>query len=86
MDSMRIIPCPEVTVGEVEHILMLRLSAEFYVKTAHPQCVDVVAIRSSSAQDNRQGTYVLSTSSGMNAMNCHEVFRGPSVGIVPTVV
>jgi hypothetical protein len=36
-NSMRFTPCAEVTVVDVEHTLMLRLSTECYVNRAHPQ-------------------------------------------------
>jgi hypothetical protein len=46
-DNIRIIPCPEVVVVDIEHILtvnMLHPSTECCVKRAYPQCVDVIAV------------------------------------------
>jgi hypothetical protein len=43
-DSRRIVPCPEVTVADVEHTLTC-LSTELCVRRAHLQRVDGVAIR-----------------------------------------
>jgi hypothetical protein len=66
---------------------MLRLSTKCYVKGAHPQCVDAVAIRTiASAEGDRLETDVQSASIGMDATGRHEAFRRPSVGIVPTLV
>jgi hypothetical protein len=62
---------------------MHRLSTESYVKRAHPLCVDVVVCKTASAKDDRLESNVRSASSGMDAINRHEVLRGPSVKIVP---
>jgi hypothetical protein len=65
----------------------LRLSTECCVITAHPQRVDVVAIRKiASVDDDRLETDVRSASSGMDAIDRHEVLRGPPVEIVPILV
>jgi hypothetical protein len=70
---------------------MLRLSTDCCVKEAHPQRVDVVAISISiqkiaSVEDDRLETHVRSASSGMDAIDRHEVLRVPSVGIVLILV
>jgi hypothetical protein len=65
---------------------MFHLSTECCVKRPHPHD-DVVAIREiASVVDDRLETDVRSTSSGMDGIDRHEVFRGPSVGIVPILV
>jgi hypothetical protein len=75
---------------DAEHTLTrktLRLSTKLYVKMAHPQCVDTVAIRTiATVKGDRLETAVRSASSGMDATDRHYVLRGPSVGIVPTLV
>jgi hypothetical protein len=56
-------------------------------KRAHPQRVNVVAIRNiASVEDDGLETDVRSASSGMDAIDRHEVLRRPSVGIVPILV
>jgi hypothetical protein len=66
---------------------MLCLSTECCVKRAHPQHVDVVAIQKIAfIEDDHLETDVHSVSIGMNAVDCHEVLRGPLVWIVPILV
>jgi hypothetical protein len=60
---------------------MLGLSTECYVKRAHPQCVDAVAIRKiASTENSHLETDVRSAGSGMDATDRHEVLRGPTAG------
>jgi TATA-binding protein-associated factor Taf7 len=62
---------------------MLPLSTEYCVIRAHQQRVDVVAIRKiESVEDDRLETDVRSASGGLDAIDRHEVLRGPSVGTV----
>jgi predicted hotdog family 3-hydroxylacyl-ACP dehydratase len=57
------------------------------VKKGHPHRVDVLAIRKiASVEDDHVETDLHSTSSGMDTIDCHEVLRAPSVGIVPILV
>jgi hypothetical protein len=74
---------------DVEHTLthMLRLPTERYIKRVHPQCVDVVAIRKiSSIEEDGLKTDVHSTSSGVDAIERHEVLRMSSVVIVSVLM
>jgi hypothetical protein len=72
---------------DVEHMLMLCLSTQCYVKRARPQNVDVVANRKMySVEDDRVETDMPFTNSGMHATDGHEELRGPSVRIVPILV
>jgi hypothetical protein len=65
---------------------MFRLSTESCVKRDHPQGVDVAIRKIASVEDNRLETDTRSTSSGMDAIDHQEELRGPSAGIVPTLV
>jgi hypothetical protein len=67
VDSMRIIPCPEVTVVSVE-------PTEYYVKRVHPRCVDVPIRKITLVEDDPLETDVHSASSGMDSIARHEVF------------
>jgi hypothetical protein len=51
------------------------------VKIVHLQCVVTVVIH--KIEDDHLETDVHSISSGTDAVVCHEVLQGPSVGIVP---
>jgi hypothetical protein len=61
---------------------MLRLFTESYIKRAHSQCLDHVGIRKISSV----GYGYLQASGGMNAVDWHEVLRGPSYGIAPFIM
>jgi hypothetical protein len=66
---------------------MLHLSTECYAQIGHPQCVEVVAIHKiASVEDDRLETDVHSVSSGVDAIDCHEVLPGPSVWLVPILM
>jgi hypothetical protein len=66
---------------------MLRLSTECNVMRAHPQCVDILAIRKiASVEDGRLEIDVNSASNSMAANDHHKALRGPSLGTVPTIV
>jgi hypothetical protein len=56
-------------------------------KKAHPYFVDAAAIRKFlSVEGDRLEAEVRSASTGMDAVLHHEVLRGPSVGVIRTVV
>jgi hypothetical protein len=65
---------------------MLRLPPEYYVKGAHPQCVDVSIRKITLVEDDSLETDVHSASSGMGAIARHEVLREPLVGVVPVLL
>jgi hypothetical protein len=65
---------------------MLRLSTVRHVNGARPQC-DFAAIRKTAAiEDGRVEKDMRSTRSGMDAVNCPEVFRGTWDGLVAILV
>jgi hypothetical protein len=52
---------------------ILRLSAECHVETAHPRCVDVLAIRKiASMKDDRLETHVLQASTAADETHHHK--------------
>jgi hypothetical protein len=63
---------------------MVCLFTERYVRIAHPHCFGVITInRSASTEDKHLETDACPTSSGMDAIDCHEVLQRPSIGTVP---
>jgi hypothetical protein len=57
------------------------MSVEYYVKRAQPQYDDIVVLNKiASVEDNHLETDVHTMSSGRDAIDRHEVLRGPSVG------
>jgi hypothetical protein len=67
---------------------MLRLCTEFYKKKrVHSQCLDDVAIlKISSVGDGHLQASVRFASGGMDAIDRHEVLRGPSDRISPVIL
>jgi hypothetical protein len=56
-------------------------------KKSSPQCVDVVSIRKiTSLEDDRLEGGVGSSRGGVDAIDCHNVRRGLSVGLVSVTV
>lgn len=73
-DSVSIIVCPRVTVVDGEHTLTPKTSTECYMNRAHPY-IHVIVRKFASLKDDRLETNVLSASSGMVAIDGHEVLR-----------
>jgi hypothetical protein len=88
MNSTRGFPCPEVTLWTFNTLThnMFHLSTECYVKRAHMQCIDVAIRKIASVQDSCLETDVCSTDTGMDAVDGHQVLRGPLLGIIPVLV
>ena len=65
----------------------LRLSTEFCVKRAHPQRVDVAAIRKiAHLEDSPLKIVVNSANSRRDAISRHVVLRRPSVWVLPLLL
>lgn len=66
---------------------MLHLSTECYMQIGHPQCVEIVVIyKIVSVEDDPLETDVHSVSSGVDAIDCHEVLPGPCVWLAPILL
>jgi hypothetical protein len=88
-DSVSIIPYPEATVVVVEHILTRKtrfVCPQKLCKKPHSLRVDVAICKIACVEDESLETDVPSGSSCIDAVDRHEVLRGPSVRVVGILI